>query len=145
MKLLDRFFPNLDDETKQLVLEEWVSFQVDPNLNNDGEEELDSWWLRTLGTKSPSGQARFENLRILVSTLLVLPYDQAPVERVFSMVNKLHTKYRSSLSNETLCALLKIKVNHPGDYQCKNLMPTKQLLERVKTASSRKNGLLADE
>lgn len=48
----------------------------------------------------------FPNLKVVMSTLLSLPFSNAPVERFFSKLNLTKTCQRSSLKNETVCGLM---------------------------------------
>ena len=57
-------------------------------------------------------------------------YDQASVERVFSMVNKIDTKFRPSLGNTTVCALRMSKIN--SEVPCPQLNVSEQLLVTLK-------------
>ena len=90
--------------------------------------------------KGPSGLATFGKLKRLAHVLLILPYDQAPVERVFSMVNKSDTKFRPSLGNTTVCALLVSKINSGVPCpQGPQLNVSEQLFRDVKAAASKRN------
>ena len=110
--LIDRFLPDLNDAEIDIILEEWRTFCFSANLPAFGDGcDVDQWWLRVLELRSPSGSQLFTSLSKLIKILLILPCDQAPVERVFSMVNKIHTKYRPSIQNNTVCALLTCKIN----------------------------------
>ena len=60
---------------------------------------------------SPTGALVFGTLSKLIEILLVIPCDQAPVKHIFSMVSKIHTKYRPTIQNNTVHALLTCKVN----------------------------------
>lgn len=50
----------------------------------------DVWWFEVLKMKGTSGQIKYDKL---IHVLLILPYDQAPIERVFSMVNNIDTTF----------------------------------------------------
>ena len=94
LTLIDRFMKNLSDKEVDDILEEFRRLRFSTELP-----------LFTDNTKSPSGTPLYKNLRII----LILPCDQAPV---FSMVNKIHTKYRPTIQNSNVCALLTCKVNN---------------------------------
>ena len=87
-----------------------------------------------LELRSPSGSRLFTSLSKLIKILLILPCDLAPVERVFSMVNKIHTKDRPSIQNNTVCAL-KINSKIPST---QTDIPNK-LAKQVKTATMLRN------
>ena len=136
--LIDRFLPDLSDSEIDLILEEWRMFSFSTDLPALGDGcDIDQWWLRVLGLKSPSGTLLFSSLSKLIKILLILPCDQAPVERVFSMVNKIHTKYRPSIQNNTVCALLTCKVNNK--VPCPQTVVTNELAKQVKTATMHRN------
>ena len=54
-----------------------------------------------------------------------------------TMVNKIDTKFRPSLGNTTVCALLMSKIN--SGVPCPQLNVSEQLLRDVKAAASRRN------
>ena len=138
MFLIDRFLPDLNDSEIDLILEEWRTYTLSMDLPAFGDGcQVDQWWLRVLGLKSPSGSLLFSSLGKLIRILLVLPCDQAPVERVFSMVNKIHTKYRPSMQNNTVCALLTCKVN--SKVPCPQTEVSNELAKQVKAATMRRN------
>ena len=90
-----------------------------------------------LELRSPSGSQLFTSLSKLIKILLILPCDQAPVERVFSMVNKIHTKYRTGIQNNTVCALLTCKIN--SKVPCPQTNIPNKLAKQAKTATMRRN------
>ena len=59
------------------------------------------------------------------------------VRTVFSMVNKIDTKFRPSLGNTTVCALLMSKSN--SGVPCPQLYVSEQLFRDVKAAASKRN------
>ncbi len=56
-----------------------------------------------------SGELRFPNLYCLMAGLLSIPCSNADAERGFSVLRKVHTDQRVSLSHETLVHLFSIK------------------------------------
>ena len=92
-------------DVKRQVARELPLF-TDVPADGKPADKPDAWWSEIFKMKGPSGLAMFGKLKRLIHVLLILPYDQAPVERVFSMVNKIDTKFRPSLGNTTVCALL---------------------------------------
>ena len=136
--LIDRFLPDLNDAEIDIILEEWRTFCFSTNLPAFGDGcDVDQWWLRVLELRSPSGSQLFTSLSKLIKILLILPCDQAPVERVFSMVNKIHTKYRPSIQNNTVCALLTCKIN--SKVPCPQTDIPNKLAKQVKTATMSRN------
>ena len=53
----------------------------------------------------------FSNLAAFMKSLLCIPLSNAPSERTFFMVLKIITESRTSLHNDTVCALLSCKLN----------------------------------
>ncbi len=55
---------------------------------------------------TPDGAVRFPNLSRLAKCVLALPVSNAETERVFSIVRKIVTDYRTQMDQNALCALL---------------------------------------
>jgi hypothetical protein len=94
---------------------------------------VDEWWQKVLSMKTVMGARRFPMLSLLMQAVLTIPNSNSESERVFSMVKKLHTSYRSQMTNETLCALLATKIN--TDEECYDYQPSKELLKAAKAAT----------
>ena len=63
LELIDQFFPDMEDESKDAILEEWTALQVATDLPQFAEDhELDEWWITVLAFKTPSGRAKYANL-----------------------------------------------------------------------------------
>ena len=142
--LAETFLKENSDDWLDDLIDEWRAFLVADDLPpfKDGNEETteegrpDSWWSKVLSMKDVIGVARFSKLGQLIRVLLILPYDQAPVERIFSMVGKVDTKYRPTISNSRVCDLLTWKVN--VEACCYQLQLTKDLAKAVRGAMSSK-------
>ena len=63
------------------------------------------------GRKKIAGEKIFSSLVALMKSLLCIPHSNASSERTLSMVRKLVTESRTSLHNDTVCALLSCKLN----------------------------------
>lgn len=74
-------------------------------------EELCTYWQSVGKLMTMDGNARFPNLTSLAKCLLALPHSNADTERVFSIVRKIMTDYRTEMEQSTLCALLACKLN----------------------------------
>jgi hypothetical protein len=61
------------------------------------------------------------------------PKQNSDSERVFSMMKKVHTEYRSQRKNDTICAILATKIN--TDMECYNCETNKELLAVAKQAT----------
>ena len=73
----------------------------------------------------------------LPSPLLALPVSNAETERVFSIVRKIVTDYRSQMDQSTLCALMSCKINN--DSVCFQLDTPTILLKEAKSATLKYN------
>ena len=74
-------------------------------------DKLDVYWGTVAQMRDSSGQFRFEYLCKLTKALLTIPCSNAGSERMFSMVRKISTDFRSELGHNTICALLSVKQN----------------------------------
>ena len=61
--------------------------------------------------KCLDGTACFMYISKLAKCLLALPHSSADIERVFSIVCKIVTDFRTELDQSTFCALLSCKLN----------------------------------
>ena len=109
--------------------EEYEEFQITPeadlpNIKNEGR--LDEYWdevslMINKVTKDPS----FPLLSKLATAMLTIPNSNADCERVFSMIRKIQTDYRSDMDKSTLCSLLCAKIN--ATETCYQFQPSKAL------------------
>ena len=100
-------------------------------------EELCAYWQQIGSMTTPDGTARFPNLSRLAKSILALPVSNAETERVFSIVRKIVTDYRTQLDQSTLCALVSCKLN--SDSRCYDLATPEGLLKQAKTATMEYN------
>ena len=63
-----------------------------------------------VGWEKIAGKPIFSNLAALMKSLLCISHSNASSERTFSMVLKIITESRTSLHNDTACALLSCKL-----------------------------------
>ena len=100
---------------------------------------LDNFWADMSDIKQPGNleEKRFQQLSDLCKVLLVLPHSTADPERLFSMIKKIETDQRNSISPSTLCNLLSMKIN--TDLPCfeSSDLFTPDLLMAAKTATER--------
>ena len=136
LTLADRFLKDTPDEELDELLDEWRSYQVSTDLPSFDQEEdrIDEWWGKVLSTKDGNNKPVYPNLAKLIKIVLILPYNQAPVERVFSMVGKIDTKFRPTLSHSTVSSLVGIKINTSTD--CYQTQVSPDLLKAVKSATT---------
>ena len=84
--------------------------------------------------KVDSIELKFRRLIQVAKVVLVIPHSNAAEERVFSMVRKNKTPFRSSLSLDgTLSSIITVKLR--VDDPCEKFEPSKQLLEKAKKST----------
>ena len=120
------------------VEEEHEEFQITPEadlpkyIKNEGR--LDEYWGQVnLVTNKSKKDPRFPLLSRLATAMLTIPNSNSDCERVFSMVRKIQTEYRSDMDNSTLCSLLCAKIN--AKETCYQFQPSKALLRAAKCAT----------
>ena len=135
LEVAEKFMKDASDEHLDELLDEWKMYQAASNLPQipDNADELDIWWCSLLKRSDGVGKPLFMELAKLIRILLILPYNQAPVERLFSMLRKIDTKFRPSLSNNTISSLLACKLNCSVD--CYKLSVPSELRVKVKRAT----------
>lgn len=132
-------FDCLEEEVLDYVL---ASSAVIPTVHKDDDkptksEELCKYWQEVGNMKTLQGDDRFPSLFLLAKCLLSLPVSNADTERVFSIVRKIITDYRTEMEQSTLCALLSCKMN--CDCPCYELDTPKELLRAAKVATMEYN------
>ena len=94
---------------------------------------MDVIWGYLSTMKAADGEFLFKRLFKVAKLILVLPHSNAGKERVFSMVRKNKTPFRSSLSMDgTLSSILTVKL---ADVDAVQFKPTNELLKKAKRAS----------
>ena len=81
-----------------------------------------------------SGEPRSSKLHQLMAGLLTIPCSNADAERGFSVLRKVHTDQRASLSQSTIITLMSIKMND-SDY-CIDTKLSDDLLTKCKIATT---------
>ena len=130
----------LEEETLDYIL--LPSSSLPSPVGNDNSEqskndELCAYWQQIGKMTTLGSTARFPNLSRLAKCILSLPVSNADTERVFSIVRKIITEYRTQMDQSTLCALLACKMN--SDYKCYDLATPSDLLRNAKSATMEYN------
>ncbi|XP_060762129.1 uncharacterized protein LOC132871711 [Neoarius graeffei] len=107
--------------------EELIDYQVADKKELPQERKVDRFW-GLLGK-----QQCFSEIARLMKALLCIPHSNASSERTFSMVRKITTENRSSLSNSTLCSFLSCKINYTKPAH--KYAPSKNVLKAAKSAT----------
>ena len=119
---------NLADEAQDYYLTPKSEL---PTLEEGGR--IDEYWLKVFKLQTGSGKLRFSLLGDVMKPLMSIPNSNADSERVFSMLRKIHTEFRSNLDNDTICSLLSSKINVDGC--CYNAAVTKDHFKAAKKAT----------
>ena len=109
-----------------------------PEFNVLGHD-IDLWWAQILKCTDfvDCNKPLFYQLLKFIKILLVMPYNQAPVERIFSMVGKIDTKFPPTISHDSVCSLLSCEMYYISD--CYAVETPNMLIHSAKTATSRYN------
>lgn len=108
-------FPCLipEDVKKDTVIEQFAVYQSTDLKTALGEEwlksRMDEQWKQIALLTDENGNIFFHELSEVMLAVLTIPHSSAHCERVFSTVRKNRTDQRSSLSDDTLQALLTLK------------------------------------
>ena len=70
-----------------------------------------------------------------ITGLLVTPQSNADYERLFSMVRENKTELHSSMTVDTLSALIAVKVNLFRSVKCHHFKPSKDVIPKAKNAT----------
>ena len=71
----------------------------------DGESSI-VFCRKRLNAKTVNGRLKYPNLKKVVACVMSLPFSNAPVERVFSLLKLIKTNSRNALKRETLVGLM---------------------------------------
>lgn len=139
VSLASKFTPDVDQEE---LKEEWEDFQLMGEdevalLDHEGERKRLDVWRDILKAKTSFGEIRFPLLGKVFPALLCLPHSNADSERVFSMVRKIHTEARSSMTPDTLTAFLQIKLN--SDSCCHDFIVTDSMIKKARSCANEYN------
>ena len=127
VRLAARFSAALQQEAHDALEEETLDYILLPSSTlpsvvqgSEGQpiksEEVCAYWQHIGRMTTLDGAARFPNLSRLAKCVLTLPVSNAETERVFSIVRKIVTDYRTQMDQSTLCALISCKLNN--DSKC---------------------------
>ena len=98
---------------------------------------MDKIWAYLFNFKDPAGMNSYRHLATVALAVLSLPHTNASEERVFSCVRKNKTAFHASLEDETLRAIISVKLNE--DKPCQKINPDKKLLKRAKQSTREYN------
>ena len=108
-----------------------------PAFCENYEGAVDHFWkdMASVTSVMNSEVYRFRKLSKFSHILLVLPYTNADVEHLFSMVRKIETKERSQLDQSTVCDLLTVKINNDNPCYSIQELINDNMLSMAKSAT----------
>lgn len=90
----------LDNEWRQHGLLDFDKYELHSDL------EPDVYWRKVFKLKNNLGEDMFPILQKVINFILILPFSNASVERIFSTLNICKTDLRNRLSSETVTGIL---------------------------------------
>ena len=135
VRLAARFAPDVNPEH---LKDEYEDFQLLGKdaivLMEDGSARpIDQVWSEVFTMKTAMQVIRFPLLAKVMSPLLCLPHSNPDVERLFSILRKVHTDARYHLNADTITAYLQCKLNI--DSPCDQLALSAEMLRLAKSAT----------
>ena len=99
-----------------------------------GYYRMDKVWSHITSMKSPDGTVHFSKLAKMAQLVLILPHSNAHEVRVFSMITKNKTTFRSNLKLDgTLSSILSVK---PANLEpCRYFEPPPAVTETARKAT----------
>jgi hypothetical protein len=135
--LLEKYLPVPFDKTA--IKQEYREFAAESDLTHVGHDAV-KFWTNVYQMKSPMGEPKHIHLSNLALQLLSIPASNADSERVFSLVRRIKTDFRSSLSVETLSALIGCHGHFNSTGKCCELDTIDTvLLEKAKACTRERN------
>ncbi|KAF9424289.1 hypothetical protein HW555_000428 [Spodoptera exigua] len=94
---------NLHKEWKKHAFLDFSELNMSPDL------PVEEYWNKILKMTDGTGEPMFPNLKEIIKVLLVLPFSNACVERVFSQLKLIKSDQRNRLNADTIAALMATK------------------------------------
>ena len=85
---------------------EWRKQSLEESTEFAPDESSIIFWQKWLNTRNVNGSLKYPNLRKIVISMMSLPFSNASVERIFSLLNLIKTQSRNALKRETLVGLM---------------------------------------
>ena len=134
-KIEDNFPISFD---KAAVKLEYREFAMDEDVTDLDHENAIQFWNNVSKLTSPMGSLKYHHLSTLALNLLAIPASNADSERVFSLVRRIKTEYRSALSTDTVLSLIGCHFNNTNKC-CENTKFEKTLLTNAKKCTRQRN------
>lgn len=132
LKLILKRFPTLENFVDLQALD--IEWRRHAFLDHQKEElhatlSAEKYWKKVFMIKTVLGEPAFPNLNIVMKYLLVLPFSNASVERIFSTLRNCKTVHRNRLGTDTLVALIATKEGVREQNGCVDFEPNQSMLE----------------
>lgn len=112
----------LDNEWREHALLDYVTYGIDVS------KPAEKYWQQIFNLKNAAGVLMFKSLKIVIEFLLVLPFSNVSVEKVFSNLFNIKTVHRNKMSTDTLAALLHAKHSIESCGEIINFEPSQTML-----------------
>ncbi|CAG5109363.1 Similar to ZBED9: SCAN domain-containing protein 3 (Homo sapiens), partial [Cotesia congregata] len=120
----------LDNEWKEHALLNLEDYNID--INSTAE----IYWQQIFKLTNPVGEMKFKNLKIVINFLLVLPFSNVSVERIFSDLKIIKTDHRNCLSSKTLKSVVATKNLLSKNDSILDFEPSEKILSCTGSSSS---------
>lgn len=134
------FENNFDDDAVDRLQQQFCMLQLEDLTKIKEFERIDIQWSHIGELKSADGRLKYEQLSKVMLAILTIPHSNAECERVFSLVTKTNTKFRSNFTHDTLEKLLLAKTSVQGC--CYEQTFQESFLKRAKSAANVHNSSL---
>lgn len=114
----------VDNEWREHALLDFSNHNIDKNKAHSAED----YWRDIFDLKNAAGLPKFKNLQIVIQFLLILPFSNASVERIFSNLNNIKTDTRNKLGRERLASILHTKQAVKDSGGIVSFQPSKTML-----------------
>ena len=110
-KLVDTYSPLLSQEEKESIIDEWLDLKmyISRNLHRAVIDAYETF----VGLMNSAEVQHMKHIMILILIMLTISPTTAECERGFSSVNNIKTTARTSMKQEALSSLVRIKVDGP--------------------------------
>lgn len=102
----------------------WINWTE--HFNGMLPADSETFWSKVKNVKNASGESTFENISRYALRTLSLPFSNAAVERVFSVMNAVKTKPRNRMHTEMLVAIMRVRMGL-RDTCCNNFTPSENM------------------
>ncbi|KYN22498.1 hypothetical protein ALC57_05109 [Trachymyrmex cornetzi] len=102
----------------------------------------EDYWIGINEILNAGGQQRYGHICKLVLAILSLPFSNASVERMFSIMNIVKNKLRNKMSIKTTETILRLKDNLPDG--CINFEPSKEMIRKFNSENMYSSNFVED-